>query len=142
VALEEAQGQLQRERAALEEAGATLKLRDGEISQLDGELNQLCVSHEDLRQAVEEQEAMILGLQQAAETVRSALETEKKQVEGESPLFAFLLLARFVWDPFPIFVSCFWFSGLRTALRNSATQAQAVQMAYNSRNRSWRSYGP
>jgi predicted nuclease with TOPRIM domain len=63
VALEEAQGQLQRERAALEEARATLKLRDGEISRLDRELNQLSVSHEDLRQAVEEQEATILGLQ-------------------------------------------------------------------------------
>jgi hypothetical protein len=46
----------------LEEARVTLKLRDGEISQLDGELNQLSVSHEDLRQAVEEQEATILGL--------------------------------------------------------------------------------
>jgi chromosome segregation ATPase len=63
VALEEAQGQLQRERAALEEARATLKLRDEEISRLDGELNQLSVSNEDLRQAVEEQEATILGLQ-------------------------------------------------------------------------------
>jgi chromosome segregation ATPase len=78
VALEEAQGQLQRERAALEEARATLQLRDGEISWLDGELNQLSVSHEDLCQAVEEQEAMILGLQQAAETTRVALETKKK----------------------------------------------------------------
>jgi hypothetical protein len=39
VALEEAQDQLQRERAALEEARATLKLRDREISRLDGELN-------------------------------------------------------------------------------------------------------
>jgi hypothetical protein len=54
VASEEAQGQLLRERAALEEARATLKLRDGEISRLDGELNQLSVSHEDLRHAVEE----------------------------------------------------------------------------------------
>jgi hypothetical protein len=132
VASEEAQGQLLRERAALEEARATLKLRDGEISRLDGELNQLSVSHEDLRHAVEEQEAAILGLQQAAKTARAAFEMEKKQVEGESPLFAFRLLARFVWDPLPIFVSHFWFSGLRTALGNSATQAQAVQTTYNS----------
>jgi hypothetical protein len=116
----------------LEEARATLKLWDGEISRLDGELNQLSVSHEDLRQAVEEQEAMILGLQQAAETTRTALKMEKKQVEGESPLFAFRLLARCVWDLLPIFVSRFWFSGLQTALGNSATQAQAVQTAYNS----------
>jgi hypothetical protein len=56
----------------------------------------------------------------------------KKQVEGESPLFVVRLLARFVLDPLPIFVSRFWFSGLRTALGNSATQAQAVQTAYNS----------
>jgi hypothetical protein len=86
-------------------------------------LNQLSVSHEDLRQAVEEQEATILGLQQAAETACAALETEKKQVEGESPLSPFRLLARFVWDPLPIFVSRFWISGLQTALGNSATQA-------------------
>jgi hypothetical protein len=39
MAQEEAQGQLQRERTALEEAQATLKLRDEEISRLDGELN-------------------------------------------------------------------------------------------------------
>jgi hypothetical protein len=51
---------------------------------LDGELNQLKVSHEDLRQAVEEQEATVLGLQQAAEAARKALEAEKKQVKGES----------------------------------------------------------
>jgi chromosome segregation ATPase len=121
VALEEAQGQLQRKRAMLEEARATLKLWDREISRLDGELNQLSVSHEDLRQAVEEQEAMILGLQQVAETVRAALETEKKQVGGESPLFAFRLLSRCVWDLLPIFVSRFWFSSLQTALGNSAT---------------------
>jgi hypothetical protein len=55
-----------------------------------------------------------------------------KQVEGESPLSPFRLLARFVWDPLPIFVSRFWISGLQTALGNSATQAQAVQTAYNS----------
>jgi myosin heavy subunit len=132
VALEEAYGQLQRERAALEEARATLKLRDGEIPRLDGELNQLSASHENLRQTVEEQEATILALQKAAETAHTALETEKKQVEGESPLSAFRLLARFVWDPLSFFVSRFWFSGLRTAFGNSATQAQAVQMACNS----------
>jgi hypothetical protein len=131
VTLEEAQGQIQRERAALEEVRDTLELRDGEISRLDEELNQLSVSHKELRQAVEEQEATILGLRQAAETARAVLEMEKKQVEGESPLFAFRLLAQFVWDPLPTFVSCFWFSGLRTALGSSATQAQPIQTAYN-----------
>jgi chromosome segregation ATPase len=93
MALEEAQGQLQRERAALEEARATLKLRDEEISRLDGELNQLSVSHEDLRQASEEKDAMILDLQQAAETARTALKSEKKQVEGESSFSDFRLSA-------------------------------------------------
>jgi hypothetical protein len=89
IAREEAQGQLQRERAALEEARATLKLQDKEISWLDMELNQLSVSHEDLRHAGEEKDAMILDLQQAADTARAALETEKKQVEGESSFPAF-----------------------------------------------------
>jgi hypothetical protein len=88
---------------------ATLELWDGEISRLDEELNQLSVSHEYLSQAMEEQEATILGLQQVAETARVALKMEKKQVEGVSPLFAFRLLARFVWDPLPIFVSRFGF---------------------------------
>jgi hypothetical protein len=55
-------------------------------------MNQLSVSHEDLRQAVEEQEAMVLGLQQAAETARKALEAEKKHVEGESPFIRLSLV--------------------------------------------------
>jgi chromosome segregation ATPase len=93
MALEEAQGQLQQERAALEEARATLKLRDEEISRLDGELNQLSVSHEDLHQAGKEKDAMILDLQQEAETARTTLESEKKQVEGESSFSAFRLSA-------------------------------------------------
>jgi hypothetical protein len=48
---------------------------------------------------------------------------EKKQVEGESPLFAFRLLAWFVWDLLQLLFLVFWISGLRTALGNSATQA-------------------
>jgi hypothetical protein len=69
----------------LEKAQATLKLRDEEVMQLNGELAQLSVSYEDQRQASEEKDASILELQQAAEAVRAALETEKKQVKGESP---------------------------------------------------------
>jgi hypothetical protein len=111
---------------------ATLKQRDEEVSRLNRELNQLSVSHEDLRQAVDEQEATVLSLQQAAEAARKALEAEKKQVEGESPLFAFCLLVRFVWDPLPILVFCLWFSGLRNAHGNSATQPESLQTAYNS----------
>jgi hypothetical protein len=61
---------------------ATLKLRDEEVTWLHGELNQLSVSYEDQRQAGEEKEATILDQQQAFETARVALETDKKQVEG------------------------------------------------------------
>jgi predicted nuclease with TOPRIM domain len=67
---EEAHGQLQQERAALEGAQATLKQRDKKVSRLNGELTQLSVSHEDLRQSLEEQEATILSLRQAAEDAR------------------------------------------------------------------------
>jgi outer membrane protein TolC len=45
-------------------------------------LVQLSVSLADARQSLEEQEATILSLQQAAEDARQALEAEKKQVEG------------------------------------------------------------
>jgi hypothetical protein len=61
-----------------------------------------------------------------------ALESEKKQVEGEPPLFTCCLLIWFAWDPLPIFSFRSWFSGLRNALGNSTTQAEAVQTAYNS----------
>jgi predicted nuclease with TOPRIM domain len=60
MAREEALGQLQRERAALEEARATLKQREEEVSRLNGELVQ--ISHEDLHQSLEEQEASYLKL--------------------------------------------------------------------------------
>jgi hypothetical protein len=41
------------------------------------------VSYEDLQQASEENDVVILELQQAAATTRTTLESEKKQVEGE-----------------------------------------------------------
>jgi predicted nuclease with TOPRIM domain len=83
LAQEEAQGRLQQEHAALEGVQATLKQRDEEISRLNGELTQLSVSHEDLCQSLEEQEATVLSLRQVAEDAREALEAERKQVEGE-----------------------------------------------------------
>jgi hypothetical protein len=43
------QGQLQQEHAALEEARATLKLRDAEITRLTEELVQEGMSYEELR---------------------------------------------------------------------------------------------
>jgi hypothetical protein len=42
-----------------------------------------------MRQAGEEKDVTILELQQAAETTRTTLEAEKKQVEGELSLSAF-----------------------------------------------------
>jgi chromosome segregation ATPase len=95
-AQEEAQGQLQWEHAALEEERATLKLRDAEITRLTGEVVQEGVSYEELRQDGKEKHAAILKLQQAVETSCIALKTEKKQVEGKSPLSLFCLLAEFV----------------------------------------------
>jgi hypothetical protein len=73
---------------------ATLKQRDEEVSRLNGELTQLSLSHEDLHQSLEEQEAMVLSLRQAAEDTRKTLEAEKKQVEGES-LFCLSFACRF-----------------------------------------------
>jgi hypothetical protein len=50
---------------------------------------------------------MVLRLQQAAEDARKALDSEKKQVEGESLLSSFCLLVWFTWDPLPILVFSF-----------------------------------
>jgi chromosome segregation ATPase len=63
LAWEEVQGRLQQERAALEGAQAILKQRDDEVSRLNGELTKLSISHEDLCQSLEEQEATVLNLQ-------------------------------------------------------------------------------
>jgi hypothetical protein len=60
-----------------------------EITWLTRELVQEGVSYEELRQAGEEKDAAILELQQVVETACAALETEKKQVEGKSPLSLF-----------------------------------------------------
>jgi predicted nucleic acid-binding Zn-ribbon protein len=79
---EEALGRLQQERTALEGAQVTLKQRGDEASKLNRELVQLSISHEDLRQSLEEQETMVRDLRREAEEVRKALEVEKKEVEG------------------------------------------------------------
>jgi DNA repair exonuclease SbcCD ATPase subunit len=62
LAREEVLGQLQQERAALEGARAALKEREDEVSWLDGELIALSISHEDQRQYLEEQGAMVASL--------------------------------------------------------------------------------
>jgi predicted nucleic acid-binding Zn-ribbon protein len=117
---------------ALEESQATLKLRNAEITRLGGELVQKGVSYEELRQAGEKKDATILELRRTADTACASLETEMKQVEGESPFACLLLVDSTFWDPLPIFVFCLWISGLQTALGNLTTQTRAVQMAYNS----------
>jgi chromosome segregation ATPase len=62
LAREEALGQFQQERSALEGAQATLKQWEDEVSRLNGGLVQISISHEDLRQALEGQEATVLNL--------------------------------------------------------------------------------
>jgi hypothetical protein len=62
LAREEALGWLQQEHTALEGARAAVKEREDEASKLNGELVQLSISHEDLRQSLEEQEAMVRDL--------------------------------------------------------------------------------
>jgi chromosome segregation ATPase len=143
LAREEAQGRLQQERAALEGAQATLKQRDEEVSRLNGELNQLSVSHEDLCQAVEEQEATVLGLQQAAEDARKALEVEKKQVKGES-LFHLYFACPFglfgIHSRFLFFVYGFQACGPPWGTRRP--RLRLSRRPTTPRNRSWRSCGP
>jgi chromosome segregation ATPase len=93
LAREEVLGQLQQERTAFEGAQATLKQREDEVSRLNGELVQISISHEDLRQSLEEQEATVLDLQCQAEEARQSLEGEKKQVEGEFTFVHFFALS-------------------------------------------------
>jgi septal ring factor EnvC (AmiA/AmiB activator) len=101
MAREEALGQLQQERVALEGARATLKQQEDEVSRLNGELVQISISHEDLHQSLEEQEASVLKLQCQAEEARQSLEGEKKQVEGEFAFARFSLVDLFFWDSLP-----------------------------------------
>jgi hypothetical protein len=103
------------------------------VSRLNGELVEISISHEDLRQSLEEQEATVLNMQRQAEEARQSLEGENKQVEGEFAFARFSLVDLFVLGFAPNFVSlCSWLSGLRTALGNMTTQAEVVQTAYNS----------
>jgi hypothetical protein len=143
LAREGALGRLQQECAALEGAQATLKQRDDEVSRLNRELTQLSVSHEDLRQSLEEQEATVLSLQQAAEDARQALEAEKKQVEGELS-FVRLLARRFVfWGSAPDFsflVCGFQARGLPWGTQQP--RLRTCRRPTTPRNRSWWSCGP
>jgi hypothetical protein len=75
---------------------------------------------------------MVLGLRQATEVARKALEAEKKKVEGELPFACLLLVGSTCLGSAPNF--CFSFMVFRPADRpgNSTTPTQAVQTAYNS----------
>jgi chromosome segregation ATPase len=95
MAREEALGQLQLERAALEEVRATLQKQEEEVSRLNGELVQISISYEDECQSLEEQEASYLKLERDAEETRRSLEAEKKQVEGEFVSVRFLFVVSF-----------------------------------------------
>jgi hypothetical protein len=128
MAREEALGQLQRERAALEETRATLKKQEEEVSRLNGELVQISISHKDQRQSLEEQEASYLKLQREAEETRQSREVEKKQVEGKFSFIRFSFVDSFsVLLIFPsgirfhLDLPCSWLPGLRTALGHATT---------------------
>jgi hypothetical protein len=48
---------------------------------------------------------MVHGLRREAEEARKALDSERRQVEGESLFCLFRLLIWLAWDPLPTFVS-------------------------------------
>jgi chromosome segregation ATPase len=84
--LADAWSALEREHAALEEVRTLLKEREANVSKLDEELIALSISNADQQRSLKEQSATVVSLQQVVEAERRALEVEKKQVEGESPL--------------------------------------------------------
>jgi hypothetical protein len=93
----------------------------------------LSISHEDLRPSLKEQEATVHDLRREAEEGRKSVDSERKQVEGELRFCPFSFVDLACSGSAPDF--CFFvvgFSGLRTALGNTTTQAEAVQTAYNS----------
>jgi hypothetical protein len=103
-ALADTRSALERERTALEGARKSLEERDAEVSRLDGELIALSISNTDQERSLEEQGATIVSLQQAVEAEHRALEVEKKQVEGKSPL-CFLFWWFFPRGSVPLLIS-------------------------------------
>jgi hypothetical protein len=69
-ALVDARSALERERAALERAQASLEEWDAEVLKLDGELIALSISNADQVRTLEEQSATVVSLQQAVESGR------------------------------------------------------------------------
>jgi uncharacterized coiled-coil protein SlyX len=80
---------LERERTAREAAQKSLEERNVEFLKLEGELVVLSITSASQEQSLKEQSDTVVGLQQAVEAERRALEVEMKQVEGRSP-FCFL----------------------------------------------------
>jgi hypothetical protein len=131
-ALVDARSALEREHATLERAQTSLKEREADVSKLDGELIALSISNADQLRTLEEQSATVVSLQRAVESGHQALEGERKEVEGESPLRSFILLI------FPSGIRslldflCPWYPGLRTTLGRVADRAETLQAAYDS----------
>jgi chromosome segregation ATPase len=84
-ALVDTRSALERERATRETAQKLLAEREADVTRLEGELVALNITSADQEMALKEQSATVVGLQQAVEAERRALEAEKKQVEGRSP---------------------------------------------------------
>jgi hypothetical protein len=93
---------------------------------------QISISHEDLRQSLEEQEASYLKLQREVEEARQSLEGEKKQVQGEYVFLFFVLLIFPSGIRSHLDLPCSWLPGPRTTLGHATTQAETVSTAYNS----------
>jgi hypothetical protein len=85
-ALADARSALEQEHAAREMVQKSLAEREADVSRLDGELIALSITNADQELSLKEQGATVVSLQQAVEAERRALEVEKKQVEGRSPL--------------------------------------------------------
>jgi hypothetical protein len=142
LARKEALGQLQQERAALEGAQATLKEREDEVSRLNGELVETCISL-----SLEEQGATVLGLQQAAEDARQALEAERKQVEGKlssAPFRSPIRLSSSVclWGSSPNFLSLVrGFQACGSPWETPRSRPKPCKRPTTPRNKSWRSCG-
>jgi hypothetical protein len=142
LAREGAQGRLQQEHAALKGAQETLKQRDDDVSRLNGELFKLSISHEDLHQSLEEQEATVHELWREAEEARKSLDSERKQVEGELRFrpFSFVDLACSGSAPdFCFFVVGFQACGPPWGIR--PPRSRLCRRPTTLRNRSWRSCG-
>jgi hypothetical protein len=88
-ALADARSALERERTTREAAQKSLEEWNVEFSKLEGELVVLSIMSASQELFLKEQSDTVIGLQQAVEAERRALEVERKQVEGKS-LFCFL----------------------------------------------------